>query len=56
MKKLISMLLLVATLTLTLAGCTTLEEDEKGATINVYIGNEISDYDPALAYTDRQRR
>lgn len=52
MKKLISMLLLVATLTLTLAGCTTLEEDEKGATINVYIGNEISDYDPALAYTD----
>ena len=52
MKKLISMLLLVATLTLTLAGCTTLEEGEKGATINVYIGNEISDYDPALAYTD----
>ena len=52
MKKLISMLLLVATLALTLAGCTTLKEDEKGATINVYIGNEISDYDPALAYTD----
>ena len=26
--------------------------DEKGAIVNVYIGNEISDYDPALAYTD----
>jgi ABC-type oligopeptide transport system substrate-binding subunit len=53
MKKLISLLLLTATLAVTLAGCgSTLEKDEKGAVINVYIGSEISDFDPALAYTD----
>ncbi|MBQ8509344.1 MAG: peptide ABC transporter substrate-binding protein [Clostridia bacterium] len=53
MKKLISILLLAAMLVTTLAGCgTTLAEDDKGAIINVYIGSEISDYDPAVAYTD----
>ncbi len=53
MKKLISMLLMAAMLVTLLAGCgSTLEEDEKGAVINIYLGSEISDYDPALAYTD----
>lgn len=47
------MLLLAAVLATSLAGCgSTLKGDEKGAIVNVYIGNEISDYDPALAYTD----
>lgn len=52
MKKLISLVLLTAMLATMLVGCTTLEGDEKGAIINVYIGSEITDYDPALAYTD----
>ena len=47
------MLLLAAVLATSLAGCgSTLKGEEKGAIVNVYIGNEISDYDPALAYTD----
>lgn len=53
MKKLMSMLLAAAMLVTLLAGCgSTLEGDEKGAVINIYLANEISDYDPALAYTD----
>ena len=53
MKKLISMLLAAAMLVATLAGCgSTLEEDEKGAEIAVYLGTEILDFDPALAYID----
>ncbi len=53
MKKIISLLLFAAMLATMLVGCgSTLEDDEKGYTINVYIGSELSDYDPALAYTD----
>ncbi|MBE6611962.1 MAG: peptide ABC transporter substrate-binding protein [Ruminococcaceae bacterium] len=52
MKKLISMLLMAAMIVTLFAGCTTLEGDEKGAIINLYLASEISDYDPALAYTD----
>ena len=53
MKKIISLLLFAAMLATMLVGCgSTLEGDEKGYTIDVYIGSELSDYDPALAYTD----
>lgn len=53
MKKLISMLLMAAMSVTLLAGCgSTLENDEKGAIIDLYIGSEITDFDPALAYTD----
>lgn len=53
MKKLISLLLLAAMLVTMLASCgSTLEGDEKGAIINMYIANEIINYDPAIAYTD----
>ena len=52
MKKLISMLLAAATLVTLLAGCSSLKEDEKGAVVNVYLGSEISDFDPQLAYID----
>ncbi len=52
MKKIISLLLTAAMLATMLVSCSTLEEDEKGYTIDVYIGSELSDYDPALAYTD----
>lgn len=53
MKKLISLLLLAAMLVTMLASCgSTLEGDEKGAIIDMYIANEITNYDPAIAYTD----
>ncbi len=53
MKKLVSMLVLAAICVTLLAGCgSTLKDDEKGAVINVYIGSEITDFDPALAYVD----
>ena len=53
MKKLMSMLLAAAMLVTLLAGWgSTLVGDEQGAVINIYLANEISDYDPALAYTD----
>lgn len=53
MKKLISMLLLVAMSVTLLASCgSTLEGDEKGSIINLYIASEINDFDPAVAYTD----
>ncbi len=53
MKKLVSMLILAAISVTLLAGCgSTLKGDEKGAVINVYIGSEITDFDPALAYVD----
>ena len=53
MKKLVSMLILAAISVTLLAGCgSTLKGDEKGAIINVYIGSEITDFDPAVAYLD----
>ncbi len=53
MKKIVSLLLAAFMLVTLLAGCgSTLEEDEKGYTINVYLTSELSDYDPALAYTN----
>ena len=52
MKKIICALLAAAMCVTLFAGCSTLKEDEKGATVNVYIGSEISDFDPALAYID----
>ncbi len=53
MKKIVSLLLMAAMLVTMFAGCgTTLIDGDKGAVINVYIGSEISDYDPAVAFTD----
>ncbi len=53
MKKLISVLLLAAMLVTLLASCgSSLKEDEKGATVKLYMGNEILDFDPAIGYTD----
>ena len=52
MKKLICALLTAAMCATLFAGCSTLKGEEKGATINVYIGSEITDFDPALAYID----
>ncbi|MBQ8551602.1 MAG: peptide ABC transporter substrate-binding protein [Clostridia bacterium] len=53
MKKVISTLLLAGMCMSLFAGCgSTLKEEEKGATINLYIGSELCDFDPALAFTD----
>ncbi len=52
MKKIICALLAAAMCATLFAGCSTLKGEEKGATINVYIGSEIADFDPALAYID----
>ncbi len=53
MKKFISTLLIAGMCVSLLAGCgSTLKDDEKGATVNLYIANEVNDFDPALAYTD----
>ncbi len=53
MKKIISMLLLAAMLVTLVTGCgSTLEEDEKGATVHMYIANELQDFDPAKVYSD----
>ncbi len=52
MKKLICALLAAVMCATLFTGCSTLKEDEKGATVNVYIGTEIVDFDPALAYID----
>lgn len=54
MKKTLSLLLVLVMLAGTLAGCGGIAKDskDKGAQINVYIGNEIRDYDPAYAMID----
>ncbi len=53
MKKLITALLAAAMSATLLAGCgSSLKGEEKGAVVNVYIGSEIIDFDPAIAFTD----
>ncbi len=53
MKRIISMLVLMMMLASVLASCgSTLKDGEKGAIINMYLGSEITDFDPAIAYTD----
>lgn len=52
MKKLISLLLCLAMLACTLAGCSDVEDEDKGATIPVYLTAELRNFDPAYCYTD----
>lgn len=52
MKRILSLILCVVMLASVLASCTTLEEDDKGAVIDVYLTNEIYDFDPARGFTD----
>ncbi len=51
MKKILSLILCLVTLTGIFAGCTE-EEEDKGAAIPVYLTTEIKNFDPAFAYTD----
>ncbi len=51
MKKILALILCAASL-FTLVSCSTLEEDDKGAIIDVYLTNEIYNFDPAFGFTD----
>lgn len=50
--KVLSLLLAALMLMTTLASCTTLEEDDKGAIIDMYLTTEVFDFDPQLSMTD----
>ena len=57
MKKIISLLLAALTLAAVLSGCTTLKKLEdgtydRGAVIEMYIGEEVYNFDPQIAVTD----
>ena len=52
MKRIICLALAVLMLCGVLVSCSTLEGDDKGAIIDVYLTNELYNFDPALAYTD----
>jgi ABC-type oligopeptide transport system, periplasmic component len=52
MKKAISLILCVIMLAGALAGCTTLEPEDKGAVINAYLTSQVYDFDPALGFND----
>ncbi len=52
MKRLFSFVLAAIMVVCALASCSTLEKDDRGAIISMYLADEIYDYDPALAYTD----
>ena len=51
MKKLIALILCLATVSALLASCG-FDPDEKGAVVNMYLFNEIRNFDPLYAYTN----
>ncbi|MBO4423820.1 MAG: hypothetical protein J5879_10290 [Clostridia bacterium] len=51
MKKLIALILCLATVSALLASCG-FDPDEKGAIVNMYLFNEIRNFDPLYAYTN----
>ncbi|MBO4868537.1 MAG: hypothetical protein J5585_02365 [Clostridia bacterium] len=51
MKKLIALILCLATVSAVLASCG-FDPDEKGAIVNMYLFNEIRNFDPLYAYTN----
>lgn len=52
MKKIIALLLCLATVTAVFASCAARDEDDKGAIVNMYLFNEIRNFDPLYAYTN----
>ncbi len=52
MKRLLSFALAAIMVVCTFASCSTLEKDDRGAIVTMYLADEIYDYDPMLAYTD----
>lgn len=52
MKRVLSLMLCAVMLLTALAGCTTIEGNNKGMIIDVYMTTELTDFDPALHYND----
>ncbi len=52
MKKAIALLLVLCLTATFFFGCTKSDEDDKGAMITMYLGSEIRNFDPAVAYTN----
>ncbi len=52
MKKAIALLLVLCLTATFFFGCTPKDEDDKGAMITMYLGSEIRNFDPAVAYTN----
>lgn len=48
MKRIISMIICLATVICSFAGCSTLEKDDKGAIIDLYLSGDVVDLDPAV--------
>ena len=49
-KRIVSMIICLAMTVAAFAGCSTLEGDDKGSIINVYLAGPVYDYDPAMHY------
>lgn len=52
MKKALSLILAALMLAASFAGCTTLEGEDRGAIIDMYLTTEVVDFDPQLSITD----
>lgn len=52
MKRFICLALCAVMICGVLSSCSTIKGDNKGAIIELYLGNELYNFDPALAYTD----
>ena len=52
MKRIAALVLCAFMILSSFVSCTTLEEDDKGAVIDVYLTNEIYDFDPARGFND----
>lgn len=52
MKRILALVLCLAMTLAVFASCTTLEDEDKGAVIDVYLTNEIYNFDPAFGFTD----
>lgn len=52
MKKLLSFILAVIVVCTSLVSCSTLEKDDKGAFVTMYLADEIYNFDPAVGFND----
>lgn len=52
MKKIIALILCLATVVAVFASCGARDENDKGAIVNMYLFNEIRNFDPLYAYTN----
>jgi len=52
MKRIIALFLCAAAMLGVFAGCSTLEKDDKGAIIDVYLTTDVYNFDPALGFND----